>query len=99
MSVEQVQPQELDGTIGWYARRELAGPWRISACRWHGRELERHRFRYLGESLEKEHGQMSRLAEHCAICRRPELAGEVERCTCEEDSARCPEHHNRGCGW
>ena len=78
-------------TNGWFARAELAGPWRIPACREHGRMLQAHRF----ATADRPPG---RDAARCAVCERPELLREVERCTCEYDSARCPEHQNLGCG-
>ena len=78
-------------TNGWYARAELAGPWRIPACRAHGRMLEAHRFSPADPPPGRD-------AARCAVCERPELLREVERCTCEYDSARCPEHQNLGCG-
>jgi hypothetical protein len=85
------------GAAAWYARPELAGPWRISACAEHGRMLERHRFEKVGAVVDFP-GRTSRPAESCAVCHQPGLLREVERCTCEHDSARCPEHQNVGCG-
>lgn len=89
--------EQRAGGIAWYARRELAGPWRIAACAEHGQELERHRFANVGTRVEGAGGH-SREAVLCAVCQRPETLGEVARCTCEFDSARCPEHQNIGCG-
>jgi len=86
-----------EGAAAWYARPELAGPWRISACAEHGRELERHRFACVGAVVDSP-GRPARRAESCAVCRQPELLREVERCTCEHDSSRCPAHQNLGCG-
>lgn len=98
MAVEEARAPEAAGEgEAWYARAEPAGPWRISACLRHGRELERHRFRWLGATAEFP-GPSVRSAGRCAICSRPALLAEVERCTCEFDSARCPEHQNLGCG-
>ena len=95
MAVEGASAREAAiGGEAWYARAEPAGPWRVSACPEHGRELERHRFRLLGATAEFPGGT----AGPCAVCRRPALLAEVERCTCEFDSARCPEHQNLGCG-
>lgn len=79
--------------VSWYARPELPGPWRMRACPEHGRALERHRFRRIPGA-----GGAARGAGECALCGHPELLREVELCTCELDSARCPAHQNVGCG-
>ncbi len=86
---------EGEGLV-WYARSELAGPWRISACAEHGRELERHRFEPVGVTVTGPAGP--RVARSCAVCGEPGLLDEVERCTCEHDTAHCPVHQNVGCG-
>jgi hypothetical protein len=87
-------PEPDDGRdLAWYARPELPGPWRIRACREHGRALERHRFRRLDAAAPARGG-----AGECALCGHPQLLREVELCTCEHDSARCPAHQNVGCG-
>ena len=83
--------------VAWYARRERAGPWRIAACGEHGRALEAHRFERAG-TIAPGPGGAPRAAVACSVCDRPDLLGEVERCTCEHDTARCPEHQNLGCG-
>lgn len=83
--------------VEWYARSELAGPWRIAACEVHGRTLAAHRFERAG-AVVRGAGQTPRAAAECSVCERPELLREVERCTCEYDAARCPEHQNLGCG-
>lgn len=83
--------------VAWYARPEVAGTWRIAACAEHGRELERHRFAFGGARVAGLVGA-PREARSCAVCERPETLAEVERCTCEVDSARCPVHQNIGCG-
>ena len=77
--------------VAWYARAELPGPWRMAVCREHASVLEAHRF----ASFTPPSG---RLAVSCAVCDRPELLAEIERCTCEHDAARCPSHQNVGCG-
>lgn len=83
--------------MAWYARAEVAGQWRIPACERHGEELQRHRFTRVGAQVDTP-GQTARRAERCEVCRKPELLEEVERCTCETDTARCPAHQNIGCG-
>jgi len=88
---------EDDRALAWYARPEQPGPWRMRACPEHGRVLERHRFRRLG-AAEPAPGDPGRGAGECALCGHPELLREVELCTCEHDSARCPAHQNVGCG-
>lgn len=90
------ESEDRDG-IAWYARYELASPWRISACPDHGANLGRHHFTKIGARAEFPGGAV-RTADFCAICRQPEILSEVERCTCETDSARCPAHQNLGCG-
>jgi hypothetical protein len=83
--------------VAWYARAEVAGAWRISACAPHGGELRRHRFTHIGAQVDTP-GRPARRAEQCEVCRKPELLDEVKRCTCETDTARCPAHQNVGCG-
>lgn len=83
--------------LAWYVRDELAGAWRIAACPEHGRALERHRFRKVGPEVELPGGRVRR-AGSCEPCRRVETLEEVDRCTCENDPARCPVHQNIGCG-
>lgn len=90
MKGDRAQPD-----LSWYARPELPGPWRMRACPEHGRVLERHRFERAGAAGR---GERAGGAEACALCGHPELLREVEICTCEYDSARCPAHQNIGCG-
>lgn len=95
-----ISDTEAAGTerkVAWYARTEVAGAWRISACEAHGGELQRNRFTPVGELVDTP-GRKARRAERCEVCAKPELLHEVERCTCETDTARCPAHQNVGCG-
>lgn len=79
-----------DGALRWYARQEVAGPWRVALCEEHAAALRPHRF----ERIETPEG---RVARGCAVCENDDLLRVVENCTCETDAARCPEHSNLGC--
>ena len=92
-----VAGREQPGRFQWYVRQEPAGPWRIAACEPHGAALQAHRFVPAGAAVELSGGRL-REATECYLCRTPELLHEVEGCSCETDSARCPVHQNIGCG-
>ena len=95
--MSEARAATAQGEVAWYARPEAAGTWRIPACEPHGGELLRHRFARVGREVQSRAAAI-RTAESCEICRKPELLEEVERCTCETDTARCPAHQNVGCG-
>ena len=76
--------------LTWYARTEVAGPWRLALCEAHAAVLAPFRF----EGIDAPAGREAR---DCAVCDRPDLLRVVENCTCETDAGRCPEHQNLGC--
>jgi hypothetical protein len=95
--IEEMKREQSQADVAWYARPELPGPWRMRACREHGPALERHRFERV-DAAGAGAGDPARDAGECALCGHPEFLREVELCTCEYDSARCPAHQNVGCG-
>lgn len=84
------RPAKMDAALRWYARPEVAGPWRLALCDAHAAALESYRFL----PIDAPEGRELR---SCAVCERPDLLRVVENCTCESDAGRCPEHSNLGC--